>query len=175
MLRTALVTLIAVYLMVNQTIVFAQDVSPPSLPIIYNGTVFLDGEALEKQTLLTVRVGTWESRPVLVDQGSFQLLVAGPPGGSHDGELITFALGDLIALQQFVFTSLPEPKMEILRLDFQTQPIVVPAANGATGPVVTENNASTNDHRQSWPWWLGACIALLGATVLIVRRRAGFH
>ena len=112
----------------------------------------MDGVLDSGQQELTVRVGDWESNPVVVQDGQFQLLIAGPPDGSYDGALITFRLDGLEALQQFTFIAMSEPKSETVRLDFTTaQPDSTPTPITAT-PTPLNGGADVDEGLPVWTW-----------------------
>lgn len=108
----ALVTLLFV------TPALAQTVQPPPLPLVYQGTVYLDGETLSRDAELAARVGDWEGVPVPVKDGAYINLIVGPPSIIYIGEEVTFHLEGLQAEQRFTFAALGEPRFETLLLDF---------------------------------------------------------
>jgi hypothetical protein len=75
----------------------AQDSSIPPWPLLFRGTVQMEGIPVAGGQL-RVRVGDWESRPVLVADGRFdcaaECLIAGPPSFSYIGQPVTFHLDD---------------------------------------------------------------------------------
>ncbi|MEX2598098.1 MAG: hypothetical protein WD533_00410, partial [Dehalococcoidia bacterium] len=90
---------------------FAQGESAPPWPLLYQGEVYVDGEPLSGNAVLTVRVGDWESKEVPVTGGTFRCadpcLIAGPPDSSYIGEPVTFHLnGEHQAARTFAFPAL---------------------------------------------------------------------
>lgn len=159
MLRAPALFLLTLGLLLTPALALAQSAGPPLLPIIYSGTVYVDGVLLSGQRELTARVGDWESSPVLVQDGQFQLLIAGPPDSSYEGALITFRLGGLQASQQFTFTDMPEPKTETVRLDFTTAP-PMPTATPTTASETPFNGES--DEEGGLPLWTWVVLGVVG-------------
>ncbi len=150
----------ALVLLLSVTPALAQTVGPPPLPVVYQGAVYLDGEALSRDAELTVRVGDWESGPVPVRDGAYINLVVGPPSPDYIGEEVTFHLGGLRAEQRFAFPSLGQPRFETLRLDFT-------AIEGETslplaGPEPPEEDTS------GFPWLAVVGGALGGLALLLI-------
>ena len=143
--------------MAGATSVAAQADEPPPLPIIYQGEVFLDGDAVANGTLRG-RVGDWESAAVPVTDGTFRcadpcLLVA-PPTVDYVGQEVTFHLDDaeFPATLKFKFPNLPEPRYDTVQLFFET----TPSAN------------------IPWLWILAGLggLAVVGVAGYVVRKRA---
>jgi hypothetical protein len=133
----------------------AQEGGFPPWPVIYQGEVYVDGVLLEADAQLTVRVGDWESSPVVVRRGTFLNLVAGPPSHAYDNERITFHLSGMNvqpALQQFQFQVREEPLARTLRLEFGENVPLPPAV------------ASKDEVYTSWDLVLGV---LVGFVVLV--------
>ncbi len=105
-------------LLVGLATVQAQDGGIPPLPVIYGGEVYVDGVLLAEEAELTVRVGDWESRPALVQDGRFLALIAGPPSVAYVDQPITFHLNGMEAIQRFVFPFQGVPSSETVRLEF---------------------------------------------------------
>ena len=115
------VTLVVVAGVLGAMPLQAQEGGFPPWPVIYQGEVYVDGVLLEADAQLTVRVGVWESNPVVVREGSFLNLVAGPPSRAYDGEPITFHLSGVDgqpSQQQFRFQVREQPLAQTLRLEF---------------------------------------------------------
>jgi hypothetical protein len=147
----------------------AQEGGPPGLPVIYSGEVYVDGQLLAEESQLTARVGDWESQPVAVRDGKFELLVAGPPSVAYVGRDVTFHLRDMVASQQFIFPLLTQPTVETLRLDFSL-PASQPAASpeeAVVVPVTTSVEAPAGDEGPDIPWATLAGL-LVGGSVLVV-------
>ena len=170
MLRIPVLLLLAMGLLMTPALALAQSGGPPLLPIIYNGTVYVDGVLGSGQQELTVWVGDWESNPVVVQDGQFQLLIAGPPDSSYDGALSTFKLDGLEASQQFTFTAMSEPKSETVRLDFTTaqpDPTLTPIT--AT-PTPFSDAADMDEGLPLWTWVVLGIVGLGLAGSLAVWR-----
>ena len=90
----------------------------PPLPIVYQGIVTVDGKRPVGEMYLTVRINDWVSNPVVVVNGEFVNLIAGPPNATYVGEVISFHLGDLQALETDIFTLLGVPEFSAVRLTF---------------------------------------------------------
>lgn len=120
-----LTTLLMVAL--SLTPVSAQDAGFPPWPIIYDGTVEVDGEPLSSGTL-TARVGDWTSVAVPVVDGRFACadpcLIVGPPTFEYVGAEVTFHLKgiDRAAELTFEFPNLGEPERKTEALSFSTDP-----------------------------------------------------
>ena len=105
----------------------AQEMSPPPLPIIYQGEVFFDQEPVQEGKL-TGRVGDWESDTVPVLNGTFRCadpcLLIGPPSASYVGQKVTFHLQgvDAPAAYSFEFPNLMEPRFDTVQLFFGAEP-----------------------------------------------------
>lgn len=105
--------------------VSAQDAGFPPWPIIYDGTVELDGEPLAIGTL-TARVGDWTSSEIPVVDGWFTCgdpcLIVGPPTVDYVGAEVTFHLSDIgrAANVKFEFPNLTEPDRRTAALEFQS-------------------------------------------------------
>jgi hypothetical protein len=103
--------------------VSAQDAGFPPWPIVYDGTVELDGEPLESGTL-TARVGDWTSTAVPVVDGWFACadlcLILGPPTFDYVGAEVTFHLDGIgrAASLKFEFPGLSEPDRQTTALEF---------------------------------------------------------
>jgi hypothetical protein len=151
-IRVPALLMLTLGMLLTPTAASAQSGGPPLLPIIYDGTVYLDGALVSDRRELTVRVGDWESNPALVQEGQFQLLIAGPPDSTYDGALITFWLDGLQASQQFTFTDMPEPKTETLRLDFTTAQPDPTATPLTTGAVPSGGEDDENGGLPLWAW-----------------------
>ena len=147
----------------------------PPLPLVYQqGEVYMDGELLAEEAELTARVGDWESIPVAVRGGKFEILVVGPPSVAYVGREVTFHLQGLEASQRLTFPLLAEPSFETLRLDFPARPpkseaspeepdvssAAVPSASAPAG-------AATSDEGPDIPWAMLFGV-LAGGAVLIV-------
>ena len=172
-MRVPALLLLTLGMLLTPAVAVAQSGGPPLLPIIYDGTVYLDGTLVSSQRELTVRVGDWESTPVLVQDGQFQLLVAGPPDSTYAGAPITFWLGSLQASQQFTFTDMPEPKRETLRLDFTTaQPD--PTATPITADVAPLDGGDDEDGGLPVWTWVLLVVAGLGLAGGLAVWRPGF-
>jgi hypothetical protein len=103
----------------------AQDAGFPPWPIIYDGTVEVDGEPLANGSL-TARVGDWTSVAVPVIDGRFACvdpcLIAGPPTFAYVGATITFHLEGMEkpATLVFEFPNLAQPDRRTEALEFST-------------------------------------------------------
>ena len=101
---------------------YAEDTSSiPPLPIVYQGIVTVDGERPEGEHSLTVRIENWESNPVLVSDGEFINLIAGPPSVEYVGKVISFHLGEVQADETDVFTLLGVPEFASVLLNFSVR------------------------------------------------------
>jgi hypothetical protein len=107
----------------------AQDAGFPPWPIIYDGTVEVDGEPLSSGTL-TAHVGDWTSVAVPVVDGWFACadpcLIVGPPTFEYVGAEVTFHLESVnrAAVLKFEFPNLSEPERKTEMLSFSTDPAV---------------------------------------------------
>jgi hypothetical protein len=104
--------------------VSAQDAGFPPLPMLFDGSVVLNGEPVAEGQL-TVRIGDWESGPVAVVDGVFRCanpcLIAGPPDFSYIGEPVTFHLdGGEPAGLSFAFLQAASPSRMSVELVFET-------------------------------------------------------
>jgi hypothetical protein len=139
--------------LLTPTLAMAQSDGPPLLPIIYNGTVYLDGVLASGQQELTLRVRGWESNPAVVQEGEFQSLIVGPPDISYADEAITFWMNGLQASQEFTLTDMMEPKIETVHLYFTTVPtnqMTTPISDNAS-PSSREANVG-DDNRAILRW-----------------------
>ena len=64
-------------------VAMAQAGGLPPLPFVLEGRVYVDEELLDRDAVLSVRIDTWESRPVDVIDGRYQRLIVGPPDSSY--------------------------------------------------------------------------------------------
>ncbi len=127
--RSASVALLAIIwlLVIAVGPVKAQDAGFPPWPIIYDGTVEVDGEPLSSGTL-TAHVGDWTSVAVPVVGGWFACadpcLILGPPTFDYVGAEVTFHLEgvDRAAELAFEFPNLSEPERKTEKLSFSTDP-----------------------------------------------------
>jgi hypothetical protein len=103
----------------------AQDVDFPPWPIIYDGTVEVDGELLSSG-MLTAHIGDWTSSAVPVVGGRFACgnpcLIVGPPTLAYVGSEVTFRLAGVErpSLLTFDFPQLGEPDRRAVTLEFST-------------------------------------------------------
>ena len=103
----------------------AQDVDFPPWPIIYDGTVEVDGELLSSG-MLTAHIGDWTSSAVPVVGGRFACgnpcLIVGPPTLAYVGSEVTFRLAGVErpSLLTFDFPQLGEPDRRSVTLEFST-------------------------------------------------------
>jgi hypothetical protein len=106
----------------------AQDNGFPPWPIIYDGTVELDGEPL-KSGMLHAEVGDWVSTEVPVVDGWFACadpcLILGPPTVDYIGTEVTFHLNGIerasILKHPMEFPALTEPDRRTITLTFKSE------------------------------------------------------
>lgn len=96
---------------------------PPPLPALFLGTITAGGEAVPDGMTLVGRIGEdYETPPVIVEDGRYDVLKVTPPDGSFVGKALTFHLGEVEADQvatfqpgqanhfyNLTFAKLPEP------------------------------------------------------------------
>jgi hypothetical protein len=103
----------------------AQEGGWPPWPIVYEGTVELDGERLESG-MLRVQLGDWVSSEVPVLDGRFacadSCLILGPPTFDYIGAEVSFHLSGLErpASLEFEFPALDEPERRTVALQFES-------------------------------------------------------
>ncbi len=68
---------------------------PPSLPNLFTGTAYVNGEPVPEGELLYVKLTTSRSHPVTIrEDGSFNNIIHGPVSDLDQGVPLTFCLGD---------------------------------------------------------------------------------
>ena len=154
---------------------------PPSLPILFDGEVLVNGEPPTGPAELVARVGDWETNPVAVEEGAFRSLIVAPPDISYAGETVTFHLlvasaggpSDLQASYTFEFPLLEEPRLESVTLEFQAQaeepaPAPTPAeAAEPAGEAGTAPAAVVEEQGIDVPW-LAILLAFASGGVAVV-------
>ncbi len=138
--RSAVLALLATLwlLVIVVAPVKAQDAGFPPWPIIYDGTVEVDGEPLSSGSL-TARVGDWTSLAVPVVDGWFACadpcLILGPPTFEYVGAEVTFHLEGIerAADLRFEFPNLSEPERKTEMLSFTKDPAVPTWLLGVAG------------------------------------------
>ena len=103
----------------------AQEAEFPPWPIIYDGTVEVDGDLLARGSL-TAHIGDWTSISVPVVDGRFSCadpcLIVGPPTFAYVGSEVTFRVAGVErpSLLTFDFPELDEPDRRAVTLKFST-------------------------------------------------------
>ena len=102
----------------------------PPWPMLFEGTAYYDGELLAEGSI-TVRIDDWESRPIVVQDGSFKCadtcLLAGPPSYDYVGKPVSFHLNSSrIAQLIFPFPLQGTPSISPIDLYFGDLPLVLP-------------------------------------------------
>jgi len=146
----------------SATVARAQAPEPPPLPIIFQGTVLLDGQPVADGSL-SLHVGGWRSAHVPVVDGAFRCadpcLLAGPPSADYVGKQVTFHLDDrFVSDVTFEFPNLAEPSWQEIELSF--------ASGGIAG--------RSQDNSNVWLialFGVGGLFVVVGATVFIIQRR----
>lgn len=169
----------------------AQDAGIPPFPVLVTGSVTVDDEVPLDETMLTARIGDWESRPVAVVNGRFGdvpglPLIVGPPSDAYVGQQVTFHLdGELVAIQGFIFQRTGEPTGVDVQLQFATgqEPgntdpgLVTPAgtptpATGSGGPgEAGADDANDGGSNATWVILGLSALAVVGGAVWVRRRR----
>jgi hypothetical protein len=160
----------------------AQDSSIPPWPLLFRGTVQMDGAPVAGGQL-RVRVADWESRPVLVVDGRFdcaaECLIAGPPSLAYIGEPVTFHLDDTyLGDVSFAFPAGATPQQLEVDLAFHStnpSPPLAGAAPPLAGRQLPAEPAPSpgDDAANGWVWFIGLGVALSGVGVGLweIRRR----
>ena len=109
--------------------------APPPLPYIYSGTVTVDGSPVPDGLLIFGRVGSYESEPVAVKDGSYVALTVGPPATTFSGQPITFHLNGVQANETdtYVASGLPTVKFNF-NLTFPNLPEPTPTPSPIPTP-----------------------------------------
>jgi hypothetical protein len=103
----------------------AQSGDFPPWPIIYDGTVMLDGDPLKTGTL-SAQIGDWVSTEIPVLNGWFDCadpcLILGPPTSGYIGAEVTFHLKGIErpASLEMNFPALIEPDRRTVALEFKS-------------------------------------------------------
>ena len=97
---------------------------PPPLPALYLGTITAAGQPVPDGMILVGRIGNYETPPVIIEDGRYDVLKVTPPDGSFIGKALTFHLGDVEADQRSVFQ--PGQAHHFFNLTFATLPEATP-------------------------------------------------
>ena len=141
----ALVLTLAVTILPSDT--FAQGGLPPG-GITYYGNATIDGEPVPDGYTIVGRVGDYESKPVIVEQGRYVALSV-EAEASLAGQTVTFFLGDIQANETDIYDARPGavPHIETgFNLTFSGLPAPTPAPTS-----VPEPTASPSDTPQPAP------------------------
>ncbi len=155
---------------------------PPPLPVIVQGTAYVDGVLMQGEAELTARILDWESRPVTVIDGVFDLLIVGPPSGAYTNQPVTFHLLEMESRQRTRFTMLGAPLALVVRLDFSERagtptPQLTPTELPVTPPPLPEESiGDPGDNGDGFGWmglWAlgGGVVVLAGVIGYVVKRR----
>ena len=115
--------------------------APPPLPYIYSGTVTVDGSPVPDGLLIVGRVGTYESQPVAVKNGSYTALTVGPPATTFSGSTITFHLDGVQANETdtYLLSGLPTVKFNFnLTFPKLPEPTPTPSPIPTATPVIAK-------------------------------------
>ncbi|MCH8310515.1 MAG: hypothetical protein IIB17_08475 [Chloroflexi bacterium] len=110
-LNRALVTLLVVVISIASIGVASAQGRPPT-PTIYSGSVTAAGSPVPDGFRLTAKIRDYQTEPVIISNGKYQLLVVQPPDDSYDRGIVTFHIDGLKAAQidTFVLGGLPTVK-----------------------------------------------------------------
>ena len=151
---------------------------PPVFPILYGGTVYVDGAPATAGTVIVATVGAREFHATTEPGGAYRNLLVAPPDKSYYFSPITFQLDGLTAQEQDVFLPAGSPtfKDEGYDLHFEkvtgaeptptvaALPTVTPTAvpSATATPIPTDD--SDESSRGSVVWFVG----VIGAGTAVV-------
>jgi hypothetical protein len=179
---TIALALLVLGLLAGTTPAAAQDSSVPPWPLLFRGTVLLDGAPVSSGQL-RVRVGDWESKPVPVVDGTFvcldPCLVAGPPALSYIGQTVSFHLDEAyLGDVTFPFPASATPQQLEVDLLFSRAITSAPLPTGSPDPGASDfaPDGPAPGPERSWRWPLlllaGIAITGLGTGAWEWRKRA---
>ncbi len=154
------------------------DDGPPPFPLLFEGSVLLDGALVERGEL-TVRIGGWESKAVPVVDGRFECtdpcLIAGPPNFDYIGLPLTFHLdGAHEASLTFPFRQGPD-RISVELIFGDPGPTPTPLVQDPPIPTPTATpvpDGATDGYNLVWiAAAVVGVIGMVGGTAAVVRSR----
>ena len=156
----------------------AQERSLPVIPTVYSGSASVNGQPVPDGLMMIAKVDDYESEPVEVENGRYQVLVVGPEDQTYIGKPVTFHLDGVEANQKDPFSpgkSGPGNTRLILNLTFPKLPEATPTP---TFPP-TETPTITPTPVEALPAVYSGAIVVAGATVpeeaVLVARIDGYE
>lgn len=159
-IRIALLTFAVALGAVSVQTELAQAQPLPSFPAIYTGSANAGGAPVPDGFSIVARIGSYQSNPVVVKNGSYNSLVMSPPDPSNQtGKTVTFHLDGVQADQTDTFAS------GQVRLGWSLTFSALPAPTPTPSPTPTRTPTPSPTPEIAFPATYSGIIVVAGGTV----------